>query len=95
MMKRVHVKIFGDVIGVGFRSAIYYNAKRRKLKGWVRNNRDDKTVEAVFEGEEKNVDDMVEFCKQGPPGSYVEKMEMKEETFTGMYKGFEVAKDLE
>ena len=51
MLTRVHVAIYGDVIGVGFRAWTVRNAKELGLTGWVRNI--EKGVEAVFEGEKK------------------------------------------
>lgn len=88
-MKRVHIKIFGDVQGVGFRSLAQHRAKKLGVNGWVRNNQDG-TVEAVFEGEDSAVDDMIEWCKQGPPTSHVEKIETSEEKFYDEFKSFEI-----
>lgn len=56
-MKCVRAKVFGDVQGVGFRHAVYFRASNLDVKGWVK-NKDDGTVEAVFEGEDRNVDDI-------------------------------------
>jgi acylphosphatase len=81
--------ISGDVHGVGFRAMTQHRAKRLDVNGWVRNNPDG-TVEAVFEGDNGAVDDMVEWCKKGPPTSFVEKVEILEEKYTGEYKSFEI-----
>ncbi len=89
-MKRVRVKIFGDVHGVGFRHYTYYRATKIGVNGWVRNNIEDKTVEAVFEGEDKKVDDMVEFCKRGPPSAYIEHVDVFPETFKNEFKDFSI-----
>ena len=67
-MKRAHVFISGKVQGVFFRAFITRNATKLNLKGWVRNNRD-KRVEAIFEGEEKNIKEMLELCNEGPAGA--------------------------
>jgi acylphosphatase len=58
------------VQGVGFRYATADEARRRHLRGWVR-NLDSGTVEAVFEGPHTSVEDMVRWCEDGPPGAFV------------------------
>ncbi|MBS3116464.1 acylphosphatase [Candidatus Woesearchaeota archaeon] len=65
MKKSLHVIITGNVQGVNFRSYVHKQALELKLAGWVRNNKDG-TLEAVFEGEEKNLQKMFLLCKKGP-----------------------------
>ena len=65
------VMIRGRVQGVGYRAWVDHEARRLGLQGWVRNRRDG-SVEAVFEGEEKTVTDMIASCTKGPPSSRVE-----------------------
>ena len=78
-----HVVVRGRVQGVGFRAFVEDEALRRKLVGWVRNRRDG-TVEAVFSGPEKTVEEMLEACRRGPPGSRVSGVEFGEpDTQTG------------
>ena len=67
---RAHVRITGSVQGVGFRYATRSEANALGLNGWVR-NLDTGEVEAVFEGAQEAVDEMVEWCREGPPGSWV------------------------
>jgi acylphosphatase len=67
---RAHVWLKGRVQGVGFRWATADEARRRHLAGWVR-NLDSGQVEAVFEGPTEAVHEMVRWCEDGPPGSYV------------------------
>jgi len=64
----VHLR--GRVQGVGFRFATADQARALALHGWVR-NLDSGAVEAVFEGPRSKVVDMVKWCEDGPPGSYV------------------------
>jgi acylphosphatase len=64
-MQTVHVTITGRVQGVGYRAWTVDKATRLGLTGWVR-NRINGTVEAVFQGEDARVDDMVAQCWQGP-----------------------------
>lgn len=88
-MKRVHVFISGKVHGVCFRSAVADNAMELGIKGFVKNVIDGR-VEAVFEGEEDKVNKLIEFCKKGPQGARVEKVESLEEKYEGKIKGFGV-----
>jgi acylphosphatase len=69
-MKRVRVVISGLVQGVWFRGWTREEARRRGLDGWVMNRRDG-AVEAVFRGEDAEVDDMLEACWKGPPHAEV------------------------
>lgn len=47
-------------------------------------------VEAVFEGEEKAVKELVEFCKRGSSGARVTRVDVKWENYTGEFKDFQV-----
>jgi acylphosphatase len=58
------------------------------MAGWVR-NRDDGAVEAVFEGEAEAVESMVEFCRDGPGRSEVERLEVTDEEPEGA-SGFQI-----
>ncbi len=73
-MKRVRVIVSGRVQGVWFRAWTRDEARRRGLDGWVMNRRDG-TVEAVFQGEAAQVDDMLEACRRGPPHAVVAEVE--------------------
>ncbi len=88
-MRRVRVVVFGDVQGVGFRSLTQHRAKRLGVGGWVKNNTDG-TVEAVFEGDDDKVDEMIEFCRRGPVGSHVENVEVLIEQIENRFKEFKV-----
>jgi len=67
---RAHVFISGHVQGVGYRYSTWDTAALLKLKGWVRNLRDGR-VEAVFEGTSDRVQDILQWCYQGPPAAKV------------------------
>lgn len=78
----------GFVQGVGFRFSVERAAGTRGVSGWVR-NRPDGTVEAVFEGEREDVDMLVDFCRQGPRGAEVERVDVAAESPEGL-AGFRV-----
>ncbi len=86
---RAHIFIKGRVQGVFFRSEVRHKAKEIGITGWVRNLPDGK-VEAVFEGEEKNVKEIIEFCKRGPPGARVAGVDVIWENYIGEFRDFEI-----
>jgi len=53
-------------------------ARSLGLDGWVRNLRDGR-VEALVEGPRTDVAAIVEWCRQGPPGAYVDDVQLADE----------------
>ena len=88
-MIRRRVVVHGLVQGVFFRDTVRQRARSADVSGWVRNNWDG-TVEAVFEGEPEVVERLVDFCRKGPRGAVVDRIEVVEETPEGL-RGFEVS----
>ncbi len=72
-MKRAHIFVSGSVQGVWFRASTREKAESLLLNGWVRNLPDGR-VETVFEGDDEKVEEMVEWCRHGPPLSRVDKV---------------------
>jgi len=85
---RRHVVITGEVQGVSFRDATRKEAEDAGLAGWVR-NRDDGSVEAIFEGDADAVDRLLDWCRSGPSSADVDDVEDSEEEPQGE-SGFEV-----
>jgi acylphosphatase len=86
---RVHVVISGRVQGVFFRAHTRDEARARGLKGWVRNLPNGR-VEAVFEGDRRVVDNMLAWCRQGPPYAYVDRVEEEWQPYRGDLADFRV-----
>ncbi len=84
---RAHVIIEGRVQGVYFRAHTREMANRLGIKGWVRNNWDG-TVEAVFEGDDESVKNMVEWCHRGPEAAIVTKVHVEWEDYKGEFDRF-------
>ena len=89
MNTRVHVFVSGRVQGVYFRSHTQNKAHELGLTGWVR-NLDDGRVEAVFEGDESAVKQMVEWCGVGEGFARVDDVEGIGEDYKGEFRDFEV-----
>jgi len=86
---RAHVVVSGRVQGVFFRSETQDEAHRQNVTGWVRNLPDGR-VEAVLEGEKDRVDSLIEFCRRGPPGARVTRLEVVWQDYTGEFLDFRI-----
>ncbi len=86
---RAQVIIHGLVQGVWFRASTREEAMRIGVGGWVR-NLPDGTVQALFEGEKKKVEEIIGWCYKGPPGARVSKVDIFWEFYTGEYKQFDI-----
>jgi acylphosphatase len=58
-------------------------AEARGVRGWV-SNRGDGTVEAALEGRRGDIEALIGFCKQGPSGADVERVEVRDEEPEGL-----------
>jgi len=85
---RAHVFVRGRVQGVYYRASTRDAAREAGVDGWVR-NLDDGRVEAVFEGPEAAVDDVIEWCHTGSRAAEVEAVDVRTEPPEGV-EGFEV-----
>jgi acylphosphatase len=86
---RRRVIVHGRVQGVFFRDSIRRLADERGVGGTAV-NRDDGTLEAVFEGEPEAVEALVELCRRGPARAEVERVEEFDEQIEGL-QGFRIA----
>ena len=64
------VVIRGRVQGVGYRMAMTDAAVALGVNGWVRNRRDG-TVVALVQGDDAIVEQLLAWCRRGPPGARV------------------------
>lgn len=87
---RVHLDISGRVQGVNYRYAARNEANKLGLTGWVRNLSDGR-VEAVVEGDEKMVDQFINWCYVGPPWAKVTKISVQKGVAKGEFPWFEIA----
>lgn len=99
MRVQAHVYIIGDVIGVGFRAWTKIQAKQHNVGGWVRNVHDNHHifgtsggVEALFQGAEYQINQMIEIVKQGPSIARVDDVEVYWQEAKEMITEFEIRK---
>ncbi len=86
---RARVIIEGRVQGVFFRYHTQEKASLSGLKGWVQNRRDGR-VEAVFEGDKAKVNQIIQWCYQGPSEARVTKVHLTWENYTGEFEDFSI-----
>ncbi|MGQ3414388.1 acylphosphatase [Natrinema sp. LN54] len=85
---RAHVFVSGTVQGVYYRANTRDTAREAGVDGWVK-NLDDGRVEAVFEGPEDAVEELIEWCHTGSPAAEVESVEAEYGDPQGA-EGFEI-----
>lgn len=85
----MHVFISGRVQGVWFRANTKQKAEQLSVTGWVKNTSDGR-VEAIFEGEENNVKEMIEWCHRGPPQAKIDNVEIKDQMPTSGFDSFSI-----
>lgn len=69
------ILIKGRVQGVFYRQSAKELARSLGLAGWVRNLFDG-DVEAYAQGDSGLVEELVEWCKRGPPGARVDSVDV-------------------
>jgi acylphosphatase len=86
----IHVMLYGRMQGVFFRAYASRRARELGLTGYVRNRRDEEAVEVHAEGEKKNLEELIDHLRIGPPAASVTNMEVKWGDFSGSYSGFDI-----
>ena len=84
---RAHVVVEGRVQGVFFRHHTQEMAVSLGLKGWVR-NRQDGSVEAVFEGDKEMINQVIRWCHRGPSQARVTEVRQAWEDYKGEFEDF-------
>ena len=87
-MPSIRLVIHGRVQGVFFRDSMRMEAEKLGITGWVRNCRDG-TVEAVVQGSEKSVEQIIRWAQQGPKLAQVEKVDVAPDSGS-TYHGFDI-----
>ncbi|MEM4390050.1 MAG: acylphosphatase [Candidatus Micrarchaeia archaeon] len=86
-MARLHLRVYGLVQGVFFRASTEDVARGLGLTGWVRNVSDG-SVEVIAEGEREALEKLLAWCRKGPPGARVSKVDFEWQAFRGEFADF-------
>jgi acylphosphatase len=86
---RARAIVEGRVQGVFFRHHTQEMAFRLGVRGWVKNLRDGR-VEAVFEGDQERVNQIIQWCHQGPSEARVTKVHVNWEIYSGEFEDFSI-----
>ncbi len=89
---RVSLLITGIVQGVNFRYHTYEEARRLGVSGWVRNLADGR-VEVLAEGDRRELETFVAWCRHGPRLADVEGVEAIWQPYAGDLQSFEVVRE--
>ncbi|SET01680.1 acylphosphatase [Marinobacter segnicrescens] len=82
-----HLMVEGHVQGVSYRAYTERHASELGLEGYVRNLTDGR-VEIVAEGPLKALDELEEWCWQGPPAAKVSAVRAETRPASGGFSGF-------
>lgn len=89
MKVRGTVRFHGRVQGVYFRANCEERAHALGLEGYVR-NRPDGSVEAVFEGDRRVIEDCIEWNRTLQPAAIVDWVDVEWGPATDEFRGFEI-----
>lgn len=87
-MKHLNIVVKGKVQGVFYRDSTRQKARELGIKGFVK-NKPDGTVYIEAEGDDKELDELIQWCKTGSPRANVSDVSVKEGNVTG-YDAFNV-----
>lgn len=77
MTRVIEVRVSGEVQGVSFRGYAAREAVRLELVGWVRNEPGG-SVLGHFEGPADDVQEMLDWCREGSPSADVHQLEVRD-----------------
>jgi acylphosphatase len=89
MKKAVRLVIVGTVQGVFFRQFIKESAESLNIRGFAR-NLENGDVEVVAEGNNADIDALIDICKKGPKFANIREVKQEERKFSGELKDFKV-----
>ena len=88
-MKAVRFRVTGIVQGVAFRASTRHVGASLGLQGWVR-NRGDGSVEGHAQGDDRTVEALVDWCREGPPGARVDGLTCEATSVDTTLTGFSI-----
>ncbi len=89
-MPTMHLLIKGDVQGVFYRATAKKIADKLNLTGWIKNTKEG-DVEAMITGKENQLEEFIEWCRNGPEKAGVEDVIVTQEKETS-FDDFEIVR---
>ncbi len=86
----VRAIVRGRVQGIGFRDYVLTRAGFLGLTGYVRNLPDGRSVEVVAEGARPDLEQLLDYLREGPRISRIDAVDAEWREATGAYDGFGV-----
>lgn len=83
------IRIEGHVQGVFFRAETKKKAGQLNLTGYAKNLPDGSVI-VLAQGERESLEDLIDWCHEGPPQSTVEKVEVSWETPDKIFHEFTI-----
>jgi acylphosphatase len=87
---QLHAIVDGRVQGVGFRYFVKNAAEERNLTGWVRNKWDGR-VEVLAEGNQSDLQDLLDALRRGPRSAYVSEVKVDWNPASQVFNRFSIA----
>ena len=87
--KQIEATVEGRVQGVGFRASTVRVAKRLSCTGWVRNNTNG-TVTCVAQGDDDQLQQMIDFLEDGPPTARVTSVNVDWQGVSDVFEDFSI-----
>ena len=88
-MYQAQLIISGKVQGVFYRASCQEVAQRLGLAGWARNLSTGQ-VEVLAQGEKEKIEKLIEWCKKGPPGAKIAKIDTNWQNIKESLSDFEI-----
>ena len=88
-MVAVHISVYGEVQGTGFRTWTKEQADKLNLSGWTR-KASDGSIEIFSQGEEEKINDFVSLCWDGPSMAFIDEVLVKDTNPDDSFSGFEI-----
>lgn len=90
-MKRISVRVRGKVQGVYYRASTVTKAQQLGVKGFVRNEPDG-SVYLEAEGDEDKLNQLIAWCKIGPPRAHVDEVIVENHADLRNFGNFEIVR---
>jgi acylphosphatase len=90
--ERLTARVTGRVQGVGFRWWVRRQAEELRLRGWVMNGDNERSVELVAEGDSAALDELERRLRLGPNGARVEAVDAGRSAASGEFVGFGIVR---